>query len=180
MTTLHILSSPHTPVHINNRIDPFSISTLKFINHMTQYGWDCIHYGIPGSEVSCELVNCLPVKSNNSAVNITEYNNLAGKEITSRKKPGDMVICMYGIENKGAAEANNDLKIIEPGIGYTMTAVFAMYKVFTSYAQMHMYYEWPAMNRIRDGLMLLFQTVLLPASLITQRKREITFYILEE
>ena len=140
MTTLHILSSPHTPVHINNRIDPFSISTLKFINHMTQYGWDCIHYGIPGSEVSCELVNCLPVKSNNSAVNITEYNNLAGKEITSRKKPGDMVICMYGIENKGAAEANNDLKIIEPGIGYTMTAVFAMYKVFTSYAQMHMYY----------------------------------------
>ena len=109
---------------------------------MTQFGWNCVHYSIPGSEVTCESVNCLPVKSDISAVNVTEYNNRAAKEIALRKKPGDIVICMYGTENKIAAEANSDLKTVEPGIGYTMTAAFAMYKVFTSYAQMHMHYGW--------------------------------------
>jgi glycosyltransferase involved in cell wall biosynthesis len=140
MTTLHILSSPYNPVHINNRINPFSISTIKFINYMSQYGWDCIHYSIPGSEVNCKTVQCLDTIDSNNDTNITLYNNRAGQEIAQRKKPGDMIICMYGVENKGAADANIDLKIIEPGIGYTIDAIFAPYRVFASYAQMHMYY----------------------------------------
>lgn len=109
---------------------------------MTQYGWNCIHYSIPGSEVSCETVNCLPTISADSGTNVVEYNTRAGKEIALRKKSGDMIICMYGLENKIAAEANSDLKSVEPGIGYTMTAAWATYKVFTSYAQMHMHYGW--------------------------------------
>ena len=142
MTTLHILSSPHNLVHIQNRIDPFSISTLKFINYMSKHGWNCIHYSIPGSEVSCESINCLPLKSDDAGTNVKEYNTRAGREISLRKKPGDMIICMYGLENKDAAEENSDLKAVEPGIGYSMSAAWATYKVFTSYAQMHMHYGW--------------------------------------
>jgi glycosyltransferase involved in cell wall biosynthesis len=140
MTTLHILSSPHIPVHKNNTIDAFSISTLKFINYMTKYGWDCIHYGISGAEVSCEFINCLPEKSTNYQENILRYNAMAGHEISLRKKPGDMIVCMYGSENKVACDANPDLKTVEPGIGYSINAIFATYKVFTSYAHMHLYY----------------------------------------
>lgn len=140
MTTLHILSSPHNPVHINNRIDPFSIATLKFIKYMTYYGWNCIHYGAIGSEVSCENVICTEYSSPDYAVNIKNYNEKAGKEIALRKKPGDIIACFYGLDNKDAALKNNDLKIVEPSIGYTVNAIFAEYRVFVSYAHMHMFY----------------------------------------
>ena len=142
MTTLHILASPYNPVHILRRIDPFSISTIKFINYMTKYGWNCIHYSIPGSEVSCETVNCLSVISDDPKANSAEYNRRAGKEIARRKKPGDIIICMYGLDNKLAADQNSDLKAVEPGVGYSMSATWAPYKVFTSYAHMHMHYGW--------------------------------------
>jgi glycosyltransferase involved in cell wall biosynthesis len=140
MTTLHILSSPHIPVHKNNTIDAFSISTLKFIDYMTKYGWNCIHYGLPGAEVSCEVINCLPEKSLDANENISKYNTIAGREISIRKQAGDMIVCMYGTENKIACDLNPDLKTVEPGIGYSISAVFATYKVFTSYAHMHTYY----------------------------------------
>lgn len=140
MTTLHILSSPHIPVHTNNTIDAFSISTLKFINYMSSYGWNCIHYGLPGAEVPCEFVNCLPDRVENTHENVEKYNIRAGYEISLRKKPGDMIVCMYGVENKAACDLNPELKTVEPGIGYSVGAVFATYKVFTSYAHMHTYY----------------------------------------
>lgn len=140
MTTLHILSSPYSPVHIENRMDPFSISTIKMIDYMTLLGWDCIHYDIVGSNTSCPTVRCLDEIHADKHINIAKYNQRAGQEIASRKKPGDMILCMFGIENQGAANSNKDLKAIEPGIGYTTAAVFADYRVFTSYAQMHMFY----------------------------------------
>jgi glycosyltransferase involved in cell wall biosynthesis len=121
-------------------MDPFSISTIKMIDYMTLLGWDCIQYSIPGSKVSCPMVQCLDVIGSDRNDNINKYNQRAGREIAVRKKSGDMILCMYGVENEGATKSNKDLKAIEPGIGYTTAAVFSEYKVFTSYAQMHMFY----------------------------------------
>jgi glycosyltransferase involved in cell wall biosynthesis len=140
MSTLHILSNPYGPVHINNRTDPFSIAVIKFINNMQLLGWDCIHYGIAGCEVSCETVICLDTIYQNKNACVEAYNRQAAKEINSRKKSGDMIMCFHGWENKVAAEANKDLPIVEPSIGYETSAVFAPYRVFVSYAQMHMFY----------------------------------------
>lgn len=140
MPTLHILSNPYGPVHKDNRMDPFAIITWKFIREMTQRGWHCIHYSIPGSDVDCEMVQCLDIINHNNDVNIHVYNDRAGKEIAARKQPDDMILCFYGIANQGACEANRDLKIVEPSIGYATSTVFADYRVFTSYAHMHMYY----------------------------------------
>lgn len=140
MTTLHILSSPYSPVNINNRIDPFSIAVVKFIDQMTRHGWNCVHYGIPDSAVNCELVQCVEVICADNAINIYEYNDRAGSAIAERKQSGDIIVCFHGIENKVAAQANPDLKTVEPSIGYMTSAVFAEYRVFVSYAQMHMYY----------------------------------------
>jgi len=140
MTTLHILSSPYGAINLNNRIDPFSISTWKFIHYMTKKGWNCIHYSIPGTEVDCETVQCLDIINLNNDINVHVYNDRAGKEIAARKQPGDMIVCMFGIANKDATENNKDLKIVEPSIGYATHTVFADFRVFTSYAHMHMFY----------------------------------------
>lgn len=140
MPTIHILSNPTGPVHINNRTDPFSIAVIKFIDNMTQLGWNCVHYGIVGCKVDCETVICLDEIYTNRNSCIDRYNIRAAGEIKSRKKSGDIIVCFHGWENQVAAEANNDLLIIEPSIGYDTKAVFAPYRVFVSYAQMHMFY----------------------------------------
>ena len=71
---------------------------------------------------------------------IEEYNKKASTEIKKRKKDGDMIMCFHGWENKVAAEANNDLPIVEPYIAYDHSAVFAPFRIFVSYATMHMFY----------------------------------------
>ena len=138
MTTLHVLSNPHNPVHTLHRIDPFSWACLKFMKYMKQYGWNIVHYGVKGCDVPVETVICLDKTGQPDSV--AKYNERAGQEIAKRKQPGDMIVCFYGLENKGACQANPDLKAVEPSIGYTNDAVWAPYRVFVSYAQMHMYY----------------------------------------
>jgi glycosyltransferase involved in cell wall biosynthesis len=140
MTTLHILSNPYGPVNLNNRMDPFAISTWKFIHHMTKRGWDCIHYSIPGTQVDCKTVQCLDEITENMELNVVTYNDRAAREIAVRKQPGDIVVCMYGVANKPAADFNRDLKIVEPCIGYATNTIFSDFRVFTSYAHMHMFY----------------------------------------
>ena len=140
MTTLHILSSPYSTVNKNNRIDPFSMLTWKFIHYMTEMGWSCIHYSVPGTEVDCETVQCLDKICPDNDINVLMYNKRASYEIGLRKKPGDLVLCFYGSANQSAVQAHQDLKIIEPTICYGSSAVFAPFKVFGSYAQMHFTY----------------------------------------
>lgn len=136
MTTLHILSSPFSPVNLNNRIDPFSPIVFKYIDNLTRLGWNCIHYGLEGCQVNCETVICLEHPKDNVRI----YNSRAASEISRRKQPGDFILCFYGTDNLEAANQNKDLIIVEPSIGYDAAAVFAPFKVFASYAQMHYYY----------------------------------------
>jgi glycosyltransferase involved in cell wall biosynthesis len=140
MNTLHILTSPKSPVNILNRIDPFSIAAIKFIEHMTQRGWRCIHYGIAGCDAPCETFVCLDDTNEDNNFKIAEYNRRAGQAIAKRKRPGDLIMCFHGWENRAAADANSDLLAVEPSIGYDTKAVWAPYRAFTSYAQMHMFY----------------------------------------
>lgn len=140
MTTLHILTNQSSPVNINNRVDAFSIAAYKFIKWMTKFGWNCVHYSLPGAQVDCEMVQCLETVTPDNDLNRKLYNEQAGKEIAKRKKAGDIIVCFHGWENKVACDLNPDLKVVEPSIGYSPSAVFAPYRVFVSYANMHMYY----------------------------------------
>jgi len=142
VTTLHILTNPNKPVHIDNRIDPFSIAAIKFAENMTILGWNCILYAISGSQSSVETVNCLPFPTISEPQNVVNYNEMATDQIGLRKKPGDMIMCFHGWQNQQAALAHPDCRVVEPSIGYDVKAIFAPYKVFTSYAQMHMYYGY--------------------------------------
>jgi glycosyltransferase involved in cell wall biosynthesis len=71
---------------------------------------------------------------------VKEYDIRCGKAIAERKQPGDLIMCFQGWENRIAAQANLDLLAVEPSIGYDTKAIWAPYRVFTSYAHMHMFY----------------------------------------
>jgi hypothetical protein len=63
------------------------------------------------------MVQCIDGYGDNHDHNVATYNLRAGMEIKKRKKPGDIIVCFYGQENRGACEANPDLKAVEPSIG---------------------------------------------------------------
>lgn len=133
MTTLHILPNFATPTDLDHRTDPFSVATYRYIEYMAKHGWSMIHYGHTDSRPLCAHV---PIPFENHE----QSNRLAGEEIAKRKQPGDIIICFYGVGNIGAAQANTDLRAVEPAIGYAVDTVFAPYRVFTSQAHQHMYY----------------------------------------
>lgn len=131
---LHILGNPRTPTGLMHRIDPFAVHAYKYIKHLSKH-YEIIHYGIPGAQVDCEHVD-IPI----SNLDIRSFNEQIGVHIKQRSTKDDLIICFYGIENKLACEMNPSLKAVEPSIGYRANGIFANYRAFTSYAQMHMFY----------------------------------------
>lgn len=94
-----------------------------------------IHYGVPGAQVDCEHID-IPT----SPKEIKRFNEIAGEEIRKRASDGDLIVCFFGVDNQLACEMNPNCKPVEPSIGYRANGIFAPYRVFTSYANMHMFY----------------------------------------
>ena len=130
---IHILPNPHNPTNTLNPIDPFTIAAWKYAKYLSPK-YEVILYGLPGSQVDCELVTIDAPK------NLQLFNALASREISKRKSPGDIIACFYGYDNRDATIQHKDCRVIEPSIGYRASAVFAKYRVFVSYSQMHMTY----------------------------------------
>jgi len=135
---LHVLANPRNPTGLMNRVDPFAVKAYKYIDQLRNR-FEVIHYGIPGAQVNCEHVD-LPIKTPPDKEQLEKFARLAGEEIRKRKNPGDIIACFFGLENKLACDMNPDCIPVEPSIGYRANAIFAPYRVFTSYAQMHMFY----------------------------------------
>jgi glycosyltransferase involved in cell wall biosynthesis len=131
---IHVLANPRNPTGLMNRIDPFAVHAYKYIKHLSKH-FDIIHYGVNGAQVECEHVD-----TNTAPTEIKLFNERAGAEIQKRASNGDIIVCFYGVENKLACEMNPTCKPVEPSIGYRANGVFAPYRAFTSYAQMHMFY----------------------------------------
>lgn len=149
--TLHILTNPFGITHTKYRMEPFNMAALKFIENMRAKGWHIIHYGHESAEVPVENVICItnsefPPPANDGDLMLHKpeleglYNTRAAEGIAKRKRRNDMILCFYGHANKQAADAHSDLKILEPSIGYMPESVFAQYRAFVSYSQMHYYY----------------------------------------
>ena len=132
---LHVLVNPRTPTGLMNRIDPFAVHAYKYIKHLSPY-FEIVHYGLESSQVDCEHVDVPAIEG----IDTKKFNTVAGKEIAKRKSPGDLIICFFGVDNKLACDMNSDCRVVEPSIGYRANGVFAPYRVFTSYANMHMFY----------------------------------------
>ena len=131
---IHVLVNPRTPTGLMNRVDPFAVHGFKYIKHLSQH-FEMVHYGIPGAQVDCEHVD-IPT----TPTEIKRFNELAGEEIRKRASDGDIIACFFGVDNQLACEMNPNCKPVEPSIGYRANGIFAPYRVFTSYANMHMFY----------------------------------------
>lgn len=131
---VHVLGNPRTPTGLTNRIDPFAVHAYKYIKHLSQH-FHMIHYGIPGAQVDCEHVD-IPT----SPIEIKRFNEIAGEEIRKRASDGDIIVCFFGVDNQLACDMNPNCRPVEPSIGYRANGIFAPYRVFTSYANMHMFY----------------------------------------
>lgn len=130
---IHVLSNPNRPTTTKYAdYDPFAIITHEYVHNMEDLGYEIIHYGLEGSDVYCEHYSL--------STDLDEFNKEASSIIGKRKEAGDIIACFYGWTNQAATLAHNDLKVIEPAIGYDSYATFARYKVFKSYAHMHFYY----------------------------------------
>ena len=131
---IHVLVNPRNPTGLMNRIDPFAVHAYKYIKHLSKH-YEMVHYGIPGAQVDCEHVDV-----DTAPVEVRLFNERAGAQIRQRASKGDVIVCFYGVDNKLACDMNPDCIPVEPSIGYRANGVFANYRAFTSYAQMHFFY----------------------------------------
>ena len=131
---IHVLVNPRNPTGLMNRIDPFAVHAYKYIKHLSPH-FEMIHYGVPGAQVDCEHVDI-----HTTPIEIRLFNERAGAHIRQRDSDDDIIVCFYGVDNKLACEMNPNCKPVEPSIGYRASGVFANYRAFTSYAQMHYFY----------------------------------------
>jgi len=147
---LHVLANPHGITDLRYRMEPFGIAISKFVTNMTQLGWQVTHYGHELSQVDCENIAVvsaaeIPPPSpdslfpHNPAV-AKLFGQRANQVLSKNANPGDAVLCFYGSDHSDAVQGIPDVLVIEPSIGYRADAVFAPYRVFASYAQMHYYY----------------------------------------
>lgn len=147
---LHILANPHGITDLRYRMEPFNIAVAKFITNMTHLGWDITHYGHELADVACENVPIisateLPAQSEDTLFPHNPalaklFGQRANEQLRSRTQSGDAVLCFYGSDHYDAAHNLPGVMVVEPSIGYRAEAVFAPYRIFTSYAQMHFYY----------------------------------------
>jgi glycosyltransferase involved in cell wall biosynthesis len=152
MTNIHSLAVPHTVTHPDYSACAFTQKVLKFCEMFKASNeYRIIHYGHPDSKTSAhEHVNV----TSNEVLEKTygnydwrknqfrhssgdfahqHFNSNAGAEILKRKKRGDLVLAFWA-GTKGAcdiANTNNDLIVIEPGIGSGWA--FAKFRCYESY-----------------------------------------------
>jgi glycosyltransferase involved in cell wall biosynthesis len=154
--TLHVLANPYGITDLRYRMEPFNIAAHKFVTEMCDRSWSVLHYGHELATVSCEnvaIIKATELQASGDGDLFTHDNNKVpglhlgqaftertNRELRSRCRPGDIVLCFYGMAHQMAVDGINDVKIVEPSIGYGGESVFAPFRIFTSYAIMHYFY----------------------------------------
>lgn len=149
----HVLAVPHTITNKDFVACAFTQKVFKFCDMMTHRGHTVIHYGHEDSDVMCtEHVTVIDRetynrvygnydwKTQNFKFDLLDeayqtYNANAIREIRNRQQPNDFVLAFWGQGNKAICDQLSDMRIVEPGIGYSQA--FAPFRVYESYALMH-------------------------------------------
>jgi len=164
----HVLAVPHAITSLDYIACAFTQKVLKWCRMMnSSESHEVFHYGNELSEVECtEHISVTTYKdlsdsldwhieqgkvpagynpledgfifNQQDPVNVAFRNN-APNEIRKRYQPDDFLLCFWGTGHLGIVEQLNDLSdlhVVEPGIGYPQT--FSQYRVFESYAKLHL------------------------------------------
>jgi glycosyltransferase involved in cell wall biosynthesis len=159
MTTLHCLAVPHTVTHPEYSACAFTQKVLKFLEMFKDSkDFRTVHYGHPDSQTAAhEHVNVITreihqqtygdfdwrknqFKFSSSDLSHRVYNLVAGDAILQTKQKGDFVLAFWGgtAEATFAANKDNDLVVVEPGIGNGHA--FAPFRCYESYPLLAAHY----------------------------------------
>ncbi len=141
----HVAGLPHTETTREFSWCAYTTKVRRFCNMMHGLGHEVFLYAGANNEAACtELITL--VKPVNDPDNIPSFDSeifgdfaeSAIPEIRERIEPKDFICLIGGRAQKPIADAFPEQMSVEFGIGYS--GVFAEYKVFESYAWMHMIY----------------------------------------
>ena len=160
----HILGVPHTITRPEYSTCAFTQKVLKLSKMLADRGHDVIHYGNEASVVAAEHVTVTTLDDLDrsypghdwrtqgfpafNASNDPIYREFYANTISAihrRRRRGDFLLCPFGWAHKPVADALPDMIVVEPGIGYP-SGSFAPFRVFESYAVMHVYQGQSALD----------------------------------
>lgn len=150
----HLVGLPHSQVTSEFSACAYTDKLRKFTRMMTDRGHDVLLYAGDRTEAPCtELITCFSEADRVAHVGDGHYtsapwdsampgwqrlNETAIREIGKRLQPEDFILLSGSVPHQPIADAFPDAISVEYGIGYNRT--FAKYRVFESYAWMHMIY----------------------------------------
>lgn len=149
---LHVVSLPHTQTTSAFSSCAYTEKVRKFCRMMGLQGDIVYLYSGSKNEASCkEHIPCIGEGARKRAVGDKHYteasfdgpqwnvfNEKCIREMGKRLQPKDVICLIAGVAQKPIADAYGANIAVEFGVGYAGT--FAKYRVFESYAWMHMNY----------------------------------------
>jgi glycosyltransferase involved in cell wall biosynthesis len=161
----HVVALPHTQVNGQFSACAFNEKVRKFCLMMRGLGHTVYLYAgdqsahVATEEISCitehERVACLKGRHYTQAdfdqtlPHWVKFNNNVIGEINQRIQPRDFICIIGGWSHKPVADAFPNHMTVEFGIGYP--ASFSPYRVFESYAVMHVHYGQENRPGAADG-----------------------------
>jgi glycosyltransferase involved in cell wall biosynthesis len=150
---IHIISQPHTQLTAEYLRCAYTQKVIKLCRMLVKEGMNVIVYAGEENETPAELVTCItkttlrvfgfngPEDYCKNRFNPDDgiwkvFHALCIENLKQRVESGDIIGTFSGVADKAIAEAFPQCSFVELGIGYT--GVFADYRVYESYAWMHM------------------------------------------
>jgi glycosyltransferase involved in cell wall biosynthesis len=150
----HVVSLPHTNTTEAFSACAYTAKVRNFCRMMKMKGHEVFLYAGAENDAPCdEHICCIFEAARSAAVGNGHYveasfdyslphwrrfNDRAAKAIRARALPRDFVCVIAGLAHKQIADALPDLMTVEFGIGYGGT--FSAYRIWESYAWMHLCY----------------------------------------
>lgn len=150
----HCPGLAHTVTSPEYNACAFTQKVRKLCGGLTRAGHHVIHYGHEESVVECSEHVTVSYnrdlaaaygsynwrkeffKHNTEDVAYRNFSDRCNAELRLRKEPGDFLLIPFGWGHKRICEANQDIHVVESGIGYpwVLPRELARWKVFESYA----------------------------------------------
>lgn len=148
----HVVALPHTNTTKEFLACAYTAKVINFCRMMKDRGHTVILYGGESNEAPCDEHVVVAYEDERKVhvgdVHFTSApfsgklwfnaNHRAIAEISRRAQPQDFICLIAGYAQKDIADAIPSVMSVEFGVGYGGT--FSKYKVFESYAWMHMHY----------------------------------------